>query len=66
MSKAVTTLPLSAADCMLSKAAPFLSLIWITLQAVTNAAKNVAKRIEHDNKFAPEVIRLKEHLAADK
>lgn len=38
----------------------------ITLQAVTNAVRSVEKRIEEDNKFSSEVMRLKEIVAAVK
>jgi hypothetical protein len=38
----------------------------ITLQAVTNAVRSVEKRIEEDNKFGSEVMRLKEIVAAVK
>jgi chromosomal replication initiation ATPase DnaA len=42
------------------------SVFGITLQAVTNAVRSVEKRIEGDNKFGSEVMRLKETVAAIK
>jgi REP element-mobilizing transposase RayT len=42
------------------------SVFGITLQAVTNAVRSVEKRIEEDNKFGSEIMRLKEIVAVVK
>ena len=42
------------------------SMFGITLQAVSNAVRSVEKRIEEDNKFGSEVMRLKETVAGVK
>lgn len=42
------------------------SVFGITLQAVTNAVRGVEERIEADNKFGSEVMRLKEIIAVVK
>ncbi len=42
------------------------SMFRITLQAVSNAVRSVEKRIEEDNKFGSEVMRLKETVAGVK